>query len=89
MAALMAGLALLMTKGKENVRTCSAFGGRVMLPFLDAPVAEPEKPRLALIRESGTWVVFCPMSNGSPRVAYSGRGMEGFQDAVLVFLRSV
>lgn len=85
LCALLSGLALLMAKGQT--RKGAAFAGRVCLPFLDAPIAEPDKPRLVLLRESGTWVVFAP--SGKPRAIYSGRGLDGFLDSVIIFLRFV
>jgi hypothetical protein len=89
MCALLSGLALIITKGKDDSRKGSAFNGRICLPFIDAPVQDADKQRLTLLRDSATWVVFSPMPNGKPRVSYSGHGMDGFCDAVLIFLRNI
>jgi hypothetical protein len=86
MCALLAGLAVIMGRSGD-MRKDDAFGGRVMLPFFEtAPPAEPSAVRLALLPETGSWLVWAqdPRSK-EPRVEMRQPGYEGCLQAVLVF----
>lgn len=83
-AALLAGLALIMVKTKDDVRKGNAFMGRVSLPFLEVPPPDGSVRRMALVSQSGDWVVYKPKSSGKPRVEFRGHGVEGLKDAVLM-----
>jgi hypothetical protein len=83
MAALLAGLALITTRNKDGVRNGVAFNGRVSLPFLECPPPPENVSRLALVPQTGDWVVYKQKQSGEPTVKFRGQGLEGFEDAVL------
>lgn len=87
MSALLAGLALVLVKDKDDIRKGSAFAGRVCLPFLDTPPPPPSAARLALLPESNEWVVFSLGSSGKPKVRCKKRGYEGFCQGLLLVSR--
>lgn len=84
MSALLAGFALVMVTGKDDIRKGSAFKGRVSLPFLDCPPPPPHVTRLALLPETGEWCVYNLASTGKPRVKCRKRGYQGFCEALLL-----
>ena len=87
-SALLAGLALVMCRSKDDIRKGNAFNGRVMLPFLDAPPPLPAVTRMALIPETFDWIVYTTDSAGKPRVRCRKSGYEGFCECVLLLSSS-
>ena len=87
MCAILAGLALVISK--DDIRKGSAFGGRVVLPFIDCPPVLVSVTRLALIPETGDWVVYTTDSGGNPKIKYKHNGYEGFCECVLILCKSL
>ena len=58
MCCLIAGLAVLTTKGGEDpIRKQDAFCGRLQLPFLETAPPPREKMRITLIPHTKRWVL--------------------------------
>jgi hypothetical protein len=78
--AVLAGLACLLTReGPDPIRKCDAFGGRVVLPFLEPrPPRDRAAPRVALDRWNNRWSLFSLTAN-SPEVLASGIGLAGLE----------
>lgn len=90
MCCLIAGLAVLTTKGGEDpIRKQNAFCGRLQLPFLETAPPAREKMRITLIPHTKRWVLYNLDSRGRPRVLCSLRGFEGFCDVVLQLVASL
>jgi hypothetical protein len=89
MCALLAGLALVMCRSKDEIRKGNAFNGRVVLPFLDAPPPQHSVSRMALIPETSDWVVYTTDTGGKPRVRCRKSGYEGFCECVLLLSKSL
>ena len=90
-SALLAGLAVLLTRNAQSIRRDEAFRGRVSLPFLNTNV-EPgyeNRPRLLYVRDSNTWSCYTLNSEDTPIVHCQGSGFTGFVESCLVFLQSV
>lgn len=83
-ASLLAGFALVMVKNKDEVRKGNAFNGRVCLPFLDTPPPPPSVTRLALLPETGEWLVYSLDSSGKPKVRCKKAGYTGFCEGLLL-----
>lgn len=79
-AAVLAGLACLLTReGPDPIRKSDAFGGRVVLPFLEPrPPRDRAAPRVALDRWNNRWSLFSLTAN-SPDVIASGVGLAGLE----------
>ena len=77
-AAVLAGLACLLTRGgPDPIRKADAFGGRVILPFLEArPPADKAVARVMLDRWTNRWSLF-RIAGAEPEVLASGQGLEG------------
>lgn len=90
MCCLIAGLAVLTTKGGEDpIRKQSAFCGRLQLPFLETAPPPCEKMRITLIPHTKRWVLYNLDFRGRPRVLCSLKGFEGFCDVVLQLVSSL
>jgi len=90
MCCLIAGLAVLTTKGGEDpVRKQDAFCGRLQLPFLETAPPPREKMRITLIPHTKRWVLYNLDQRGMPRVLCSLKGFEGFCDVVLQLVASL
>ena len=90
MCCLLAGLAVLTTKGGEDpIRKQDAFCGRLQLPFLETAPPPREKMRITLIPHTKRWVLYNLDSRGRPRVLCSLKGFEGFCDVVLQLVASL
>jgi hypothetical protein len=89
--ALLAGVALLTTKGTDDViRKATAFGGVVQLPFLEVPNPERRtQHRLALVPTSRAWVLYSLQSSGQPAVEVSKAGFDGLIFCVLALRNSL
>ena len=87
---LMAGLAVLTTKGGEDpIRKQDAFCGRVQLPFFETAPPPPEALRITLIPHAKRWVLYNLDQRGMPRVLCSLRGFDGFCDVALQLVASL
>ena len=87
---LMAGLAVLTTKGGEDpIRKQDAFCGRMQLPFLETAPPPPEAMRITLIPHAKRWVLYRLDQRGMPRSLCSLRGFDGFCDAALQLVASM
>jgi len=87
---LMAGLAVLTTKGGEDpIRKQDAFCGRLQLPFFETAPPAPEAMRITLIPHFKRWVLFRLDSKGRPKILCSLRGFEGFCDVALQLVASL
>jgi len=89
MCSLLAGLALVMCRSKDEIRKGNAFNGRVVLPFLDAPPPPHNVSRMALIPETNDWVVYTTDAGGKPRVRCRKSGYDGFCECVLLLSKSL
>ena len=78
--AVLAGLACLLTReGPDPIRKSDAFGGRVVLPFLDPrPPRDKAAPRIMLDRWNNRWTLF-RLTDNSPDLIASGMGLEGLE----------
>ena len=85
MCCLLAGVAVLTTKGDEDpIRKADAFGGRVALPFFETKPPESEGAmRIVLVPSARRWILFRLDKRRMPRVAASQRGFEGLCNVVL------
>ena len=88
LAALLSGLAVIMSKQKDGIRKGDAFAGRVNLPFIECRPPPPDVPRLALIQSTGEWVVYSVNGSGHPRVRLKETGFSGMCSGVLFLLQS-
>ena len=87
---LMAGLAVLTTKGGEDpIRKQDAFCGRMQLPFLETAPPPPEAMRITLIPHAKRWVLYRLDQRGMPRILCSLRGFDGFCDVALQLVASL
>lgn len=90
MCCLLAGLAVLTTKGQEDpIRKADAFGGRLKLPFLETPPPAADAPRVVLIPSARRWVLHRIDARGRPVILCSLHGFEGFCDVALQLMDSV
>jgi hypothetical protein len=90
--ALLAGIAVILTKNAQSIRRDDAFQGRVSLPFLETKLEKRFEfmPRLHYISDSNDWVVYKMSSKtGMPIVEFRGGGYEGCCQACLLFMNSV
>ena len=84
---LMAGLAVLTTKGGEDpIRKQDAFVGRVSLPFFETKPPASGVKRLALLTDQRRWVLYKVDKKNAPHVLCNLRGFEGLCDCLLEFL---
>jgi len=87
---LMAGLAVLTTKGGEDpIRKQDAFCGRLQLPFLETKPPPPEAMRITLIPHARRWVLFRLDQRGMPKILCSLKGFDGFCDVALQLVASM
>lgn len=87
---LMAGLAVLTTKGGEDpIRKQDAFCGRLQLPFFETAPPAPEAMRITLIPHCKRWVLYKLDAKGRPKILCSLRGFEGFCDVALQLVASL
>ena len=90
MVCLLAGLAVLTTKGCEDpIRKADAFGGRLRLPFLETPLPAPDAPRVVLIPSARRWVLHQIDARGRPVILCSLRDFDGFCDVALQLVACV
>ncbi len=90
MCCLLAGVAVLTTKGDEDpIRKVDAFGGRVGLPFFETRPPRPDALRIVLVPTARRWILFRLDKRGMPRVAASQRGFEGLCNVVLQLVASL
>ena len=91
MCCLLAGVAVLTTKGDEDpIRKADAFGGRVQLPcFETAPPPGLSDVRVALVPHARRWILYHLSARGAPVVLLSQRGFEGLCNAVLQLVASL
>lgn len=90
--ALLAGVVVHLGGGgttNDVTRRRDAFAGRVDLPFLETREPSAHRRRLALTVASGTWSVYARDQTGEIRILFSGIGLAGLSDAVLVLLGGV
>ena len=89
--ALLAGLAIITTKGTDDViRKATAFGGLVQLPFLETvPPPKRTQQRLALVPTTRSWTLYTLSPTGKPIVEISRRGLEGLILCLLCFRESL
>lgn len=90
-AALLAGLAIITTKGTDDViRKATAFSGLVQLPFIETvPPNKRSQQRLALIPTTRSWALYSLSASGKPIVKLSRRGFQGLVLALLCFKESM
>ena len=88
-AALLSGLALLTTRGTDDVaRKATAFNSLVQLPFLETPPPQDrERLRLALVTASRTWVLYRLDASGRPILEFSSSGLSGLVEAIVLLRR--
>jgi len=90
MCCLIAGLAVLTTKGGEDpIRKHDAFSGRLQLPFLETKPPPPEAMRITLIPHAKRWILYKLDQRGMPKILCSLRGFDGFCDVVLQLVASM
>ena len=90
MCCLLAGLAVLTTKGDEDpIRKADAFNGRLKLPFIETTAPASDVPRVVLIPSARRWVLDRIDARGRPVILCSLRDFEGFCDVVLQLVDSV
>lgn len=93
MAALLAGVCLLLLGGKggsaNDVRKSDAFSGRVSLPFLETPTPLPGVKRMALIPDTNVWIVYSIDKRQQLHIHLRQNGFEGMCDAVLMLAASI
>tara|TARA_B110000046_G_C12966680_1_gene387073 strand:- start:106 stop:1374 length:1269 start_codon:yes stop_codon:yes gene_type:complete len=86
-SAVLAGLAVIISKTPDSVRKGDAFGRLVNLPFIETLPPPNGVVRLALIPATRAWVVYKIDSDGSPKVQASKAGFDGFCENVLLFAK--
>jgi len=90
--ALLAGIAVILTKNAQSIRRDDAFQGRMSLPFLETCI-EPQheyQPRMQYVSESDDWIVYKLSSKtGMPNIEFRGNGFEGCCQACLLFMNYV
>ena len=92
MCALLAGIAVILTKNAQSIRRDDAFRGRVSLPFLETKLEKQFEflPRMQYVSETDDWVVYTISGKtGMPSVEFRGGGYEGCCQACLLFMNSV
>jgi len=89
MSALLSGLALVIPKQKDDIRKGCAFGGRVVLPFIDTPPIAPSISRLGLVSDTGDWAVYTTDKIGTPKVTFKKTGYTGLCECVLLLSKSL
>ena len=90
--ALLAGVAVILTKNAQSIRRDDAFRGRVCLPFLETKIEKQFEflPRLHYLSETDEWIVWKLSSKTRmPMVEFRGVGYEGCCRACLLFMNSV
>lgn len=86
-AALLAGIAVLLCTNTQSIRKDDAFAGRFDAPFLETRPPAPGVPRLALLQTSSEWVVYATnTTTGKPVVELRAAGFEGLCQAALAFV---
>ena len=84
MSCLLAGLAVLTTKGDEDpIRKADAFNGRLKLPFLETAAPAPDVARVVLIPSARRWVLHRLDARGRPVILCSRKDLDGFCDVAL------
>lgn len=90
--ALLAGIAVILTKNAQSIRRDDAFRGRVSLPFLETKLEKAFEfmPRLHYVADTDDWVVYTMSAKTRmPSVEFRGGGFEGCCQACLLFMQSV
>ena len=83
MICILAGIAMLTTRGEDAIRKVDAFGGRVQFPFLETRQPSDDRLlRIALVPSARRWVSY-RMRRGQPEVVSSGKGLDGLAQAAL------
>jgi len=87
MAALLAGIAVLLAKDQHSIRKDDAFEGRVDFSFLETRPPMAGVSRMALLENSAEWVVYSTDERtGRPVVQLRASGFEGLCQAALLFV---
>ena len=90
MCCLLAGIAVLTTKGDEDpIRKADAYGGRMQLPFYETQAPAASALRIALVPSARRWILFRLDKRGMPKVAASLRGFEGLCTVALQLVASL
>ena len=84
MASLLAGMALLFAKDKDDIRKGDAFRGRISLPFLACLPPPAHCTRMAWVSGTSEWVVYTTDEWGRPRVKCRASGYGGFCECILL-----
>jgi hypothetical protein len=90
--ALLAGIAVLLTKNAQSMRRDDAFMGRVQLPFLEAQLESrfEFEPRMAYLGDTNEWIVYrLDKKTRMPVTELKAVGFRGCCDACLLFMLSV
>ena len=96
--ALLAGIAVILTKNSQSIRRDDAFRGRVCLPFLETCTEKELEylPRMHYLADSDDWVIYTLPSAKSksarsslPSIEFRGRGFDGCCQACLLFMKTV
>jgi hypothetical protein len=89
MCALLAGVAVLTTKGGDDpIRKADAFGGRVQLPFLETNAPVASALRVMFIRKTQKWVLYqLNAGDGMPVIQSCQKGFVGLCNTLLLFLK--
>ena len=88
---LLAGVAVLTTKGKEDpLRKSDAFGGRLQLPFFETAPPETTALRITLLPSApARYALYNLSAKGTPNVRCVLSGFEGLEECVLHLVDSV
>lgn len=89
MSALLAGLAVAISKNKDDIRKGYAFGGRVILPFVDTPPPPPSVLRMSLVTGTDEWVIYSTNKIGTPKLKYKSAGYAGFCECILLLTKTL
>ena len=85
MAALLAGICIVMCVDAHSIRKDDMYYGRVSLPFLETAPPKPGVERLTLIEHTNEWVVYSVDANGRPAVQLRQQGYDGLCQAIILF----
>lgn len=90
--ALLAGIAVCLTKNAQSIRKDDAFRGRVSLPFLETRCdpCDEFKPRMQFTPDTREWIIYkLKPGTNLPNIEFKASGFEGFCRACILFMQSV
>ena len=86
--ALLAGLSMILAppvpKNSASHKIQDAFGGKVLLPFLECPSSSNQARCIGLVPNSNEWIVYSLSSKGKMYIYQRVAGVQGLADCILM-----